>query len=277
MLREALETGTVFEIRLSGEFHITDSFEIPRLSLLGDANITIGTGVEVIAETVDIYGFCSTLTVNGALKGDTIYLTGGGCTLDLNGVIYNAPDPGDFRWSEHTRISRVFIWTGADWGAPRLIDLGTGSYKVYADTHNIEDIPRLLDKYPELTYFNIRGANPTINYPGFSINESCTFGLQMEFAFNGNRAPIHGTNDYYFEPVVIASGVVFTIEPGVEVIMVSDPANSYAIVGTDATSRIVVEPGAIVWSYFVDTDSCYFWDAGTYTWNPTVEAWEKQA
>jgi len=274
MLKEALETGTVFEIQLSGVFYITGSFEVSRMSLLNGSNITIEEGVEVIADTVDISGVGSTFTVNGALKGDTLYLTGGNSRLNLNGVIYSAPDPGDFRWSEHSRVSRVFKWTGEGWGAPRLIDLGTGSDKVYADTHTPDDIPYLLDKYPELTCFNIRGAVPNIGHPGFSINEDYTFALHMEFNINGNRAPDPVTGDHRIKPVVIASGVVLTIESGVEVFMVSDPEYSNAIVGTDGTSRIVVEPGALVCSYFVDTDTFYFWEEGIYTWNPTAEEWE---
>jgi hypothetical protein len=280
VLTEALELGVVSEIRFRGTFNITESFSMGFLYFYEEADITINAGVEVVVwSMVDIATWQggARLTVNGELKGYDaergipIHLRNHGNVLTLNGVTYHSPDVEFFNW----QIARVFIWTGDEWSGPFMMNTFSGSEFITVTINTLAAIPYLAERYPDLGGVHITGRIG--EWPGITFTEDYTLDVEVFHVFiNGNETMGFGADAVTSDPVVINAGVTLTIGSGTRVILVSDEPGLNAIVG-GINSRIVIQPGAHVWSSFIDESEGFTWDPGTYLWNTTNQTWELEA
>jgi hypothetical protein len=251
-LPDALAVDTIGEVHLNGTFSVESSFSIKSLHIGGDITISSSAALEV--DVVVMFDGDS-LTVNGDLKGvreSSEILLRGNSSLTLNGVTYAGPDPAFFSYN----IARVLPWTGSVWGTPYLYNVDTGVKGIYTDLITLDDMPYLAKTYPELEGVHIYGNR-------FAFDSSYELTLTVPLLIHGNQTFGFGEDANTIEPVKIGAGITLTIADGATVFLVSDSADLNAIIGTDGTSRIVVENGAVIQNRQTG-DS---WPAGIYVWD----------
>jgi hypothetical protein len=248
-----------------GDFVINNSFTVNSLQLEDmEANTTITPGAIVTTGRVVLWG---SLTVNGTLKGSSadakIYLYGDS-ELNLNGTVVKGPAAQHFSFGN---VARVLEWDGSAWGTPYLYNINTGIRSLYAEgVTATADIGYLASTYPELAGIHLYGAYD--GYTGFSFGNDYSIDVTVPVLIHGNQTFGFGADAYTVDPVVIGAGVTLTVKNGADVDLVSDDPNTEnAIVGTDNTSKIVVESGATVLVDYQDGSDFVAWAAGTYVWN----------
>jgi hypothetical protein len=276
ILTEALAVPTVMEAHLKGSFTINDNHTIPSLHMEdSESNITIAPGAEV---TVDIAVVFGTLIVNGTLKGnskDAEIRLHGDSKVTLNGTTIVGPEPRYFQGYNIMAIARVIPWTGAAWGTPYLYDTYEDERDTFATAITTVELEYLAETYPDLKAIHLYGGFE--NVVGFSsFLSDYEIDVSVPVSIHGDQTFGVGDDIYATVPVVIRNGVTLTVKSGAEVRFVSDDRTKNAIIGMDGSSKIVVEPGADVYRYYMDEENSYDWEAGTYTWNAGDGKWDKQ-
>ncbi len=92
---------------------------------------------------------------------------------------------------------------------------------------------------------------------------------EFPILIHGNQTFGFGEDAETIPPVQVSSDFVLDIASGVEADFVSDGTGLNAIVGTDDSSVILVEDGAIVWDDAIGTQ----WEPGWYVWNSETSTW----
>jgi len=201
---------------------------------------------------------------------------GRGTVLNLNGNIIHGPDRSYLRFDSEVQIVREIRWTGTEWGEPRLVDWMTNSDIIFTDIQTLDDIPVLVDRYPEIAGVNISGSS-RINPEGFTFRHSYTFDVtQFPVQIFGNHTTGAGDEATAVAPVIVDEGVTVTIGSGVTVSLFSDDPTLSAIIGAGSDSRLVVESGATVVSVFDDSSLPQTWASGTYRWSQALGQWERE-
>jgi hypothetical protein len=256
-LTDALAVSTVGEVHLMGNFTINGNHTVESLYISGDApNITIATGAAVTADTVVMQGYGdSSLTVYGTLAhtvSEPVFMLRCDNTVTLDGRIIPGPDSKYF----DRNIVRIIPWTGSAWGTPYLYNTDTGESSTYFPTAaSTGELEYLAKTYPELPAINIYGAFDELEEATFSsFSSNYVIDVTVPVLIHGNQTFGFGTDADTTAPVVIGAGVTLTVESGAEVEFMSDERTKNAIVGEDNASKIVVQPGAEVRSWYVNSE-----------------------
>jgi len=277
------DNATIREIHFLDGSVIPDNtvLNIPSFHVETTGALVIPAGTTVNAQTVVVNGNYKyaravagvSLVVNGTLNGTSassaIYLYNN-CSVQLSdGTTFVGPDP-EFILSTYRRI---VPWTGSVWGPPYLQNSSTGSTSCYATANVIGDVDYLASTYPELGGIHIYGDRFAFDASNMNTTSGAALTeTSVPILIHGNQTFNNGNDSTLMQPAKIASNYTLTIGSGTKVIMVSDGYPAISIVGTDVTSQIIVEPGAIVTDDYGDTYGPYF--TGMYVWESGSEQWK---
>jgi hypothetical protein len=296
--------GIFFEGQSSITIH--RNFLVDWFNIMGRHEVIIPEGVLVVVRERVILGtWYSKLTVEGTLQGTGgAYIQMGNPNSELRlgdrHYLSNNRDASvdpDAYWHFPLNHARIFTWgftgTSFEWSEPEIRDIfiDWNEYpehinNIFATINNLEQINWLRENLPELRGISINGHAPDNPYDeawnGISFTSDWTLsavtadaafadlGRQFYYVFAGNQFWGYGQDAYLVEPIVVESGVTVTFDTdsNVAILFQADTTDRLAIVGVDATSKVVIGPSADVVFGFNLSDFVGRWWPGTWYWEP---------